>query len=412
MTRSRLAVWLCSNAVAGLSTMSVAHAGAFAVRQQSAYGQGSSFAGIAAGGSLSSMFWNPANLSNVQGIEIEAVGTGVFANVDVKLDPQPLLGIPGSDEGDIARDAFVPSGYAAYRLNDRVVFGVGINSPFGLVTKYDGDSIVNQTGVAGTSKVLSLNVNPAVSVAVTDWLALALGAQVQYFDARLTRQALRPLGIAALNGDDIGFGLTAGIKVTPMPGTEIGLGYRSFIDHELDGTLETTNAGAFDVKYDGVNLPDLVTLGIRQKITDRFRVMAGAEWSNWSRFDTVAVEGGPAPIDLPFEYDDGWFFSGGGEFDVTQRATVRAGIGFELSPIDDEVRNYRLPYNDGLSLSVGASYRYDERLSFELGYSVVAVEDMEIRDAGAGGGPDVNGPFSARGDNRVHFLAAAIKVKL
>ena len=62
----------------------------------------------------------------------------------------------------------------------------------------------------------------------------------------------------------------------------------------------------------------------------------------------MEVKGGPAPIELPFEYDDGWFFSLGGEFDVTERATVRAGIGYQLSPIDDNVRNYRLPYNDGL----------------------------------------------------------------
>ena len=66
--------------------------------------------------------------------------------------------------------------------------------------------------------------------------------------------------------------------MTPRPGTEIGLGYRSFIDHELDSTLETPNAGNFDVNYDDVNMPDIVTLGIRQMITDRFRFMAGVEW--------------------------------------------------------------------------------------------------------------------------------------
>ena len=141
----------------------------------------------------------------------------------------------------------VPAGYAAYRLNDRIVLGVGINVPFGLATEYDGDSILNQTGVAGKSEVFSLNVNPAVSVEVTDWLALAVGAQIQYFDARLTGQALGPLGVSRLEGDDVGFGFTAGIKVIPLPGTEIGLGYRSFIDHELDGTLETPSAGNFDV---------------------------------------------------------------------------------------------------------------------------------------------------------------------
>jgi long-chain fatty acid transport protein len=336
-------------AAAGLSMISEAYAGgAFAVRQQSAYGQGTSFAGIAAGGSLSSMFWNPANLSDVRRIETEAVGTGIIGDSHVKLDPEPQLGFPGSDEGNIAKNAFVPAGYGAVRLTDRVVLGVGINAPYGLRTEYDNDSILYQTGVAGKSEVSSVNLNPAVAVEVTDWLALALGAQVQYFDARLTRQALGPLGVSTAKGDDVGFGFTAGVKVTPAPGTEIGVGYRSFIDQELDGTLETGTAGDFDVKYDGVNLPDIVTLGIRQRITDRFRVMAGGEWANWSRFDSVEVEGGPAPIELPFDYEDSWFFSGGGEFDVTERAAVRAGIGYQLSPIDDNVRTYRVPYNDGL----------------------------------------------------------------
>ena len=408
--RARCGLAVGAAAALGLSTISVAHAGAFAVRTQSAYGQGAAFAGIAAGGSLSSMFWNPANLSDVERSEIELVGTGIFPQVDVKLDSQPGLGFPGSNEGNIAHNAFVPAGYAAYRLNQRVVVGVGVNTPFGLETRYGGSSILNQTGVAGKSEVFSLNVNPAVAVEVTDWLAVAVGAQVQYFDARLTRQALGPLGTSTLDGDDVGFGFTAGLRVTPLPGTEIGLGYRSFINQELDGKLETQNAGAFDVKYKGVDLPDVVTLGLRQRITDRFRVMAGAEWTNWSRFGTVKVEGGPAPIELPFQYNDGWFFSGGGEFDVTERASVRAGLGYELSPIDNDNRSYRLPYNGGFLLSAGASYRLNDRFSFDVGYSFFAVEDTNILAAGAGG-PAFNGPFSGHSDAYAHYLAAAIKVK-
>jgi long-chain fatty acid transport protein len=199
--------------------------------------------------------------------------------------------------------------------------------------------------------------------------------------------------------------------VVPVAGTEIGLGYRSTVQHELDGTLDTANAGVFDVRYDGVNLPDVVTLGMRQRLTDRLRIMAGAEWSNWSRFDTVEIKGAPAAIDLPFEYDDGWLFSFGGEIDLTERATVRTGIGYELSPIDDNVRNYRLPYNDGILLSAGASYRLGKRLSFDLGYTFFSVEDMDILAADEGG-PAANGPFSGRADTNVHYVAAAIKWKL
>ena len=403
---------ICSAvAAASLSASSGVHGGAFAVRTQSAYGQGSSFAGIAAGGSLSSMFWNPANLSDVKRIQTEVVASGIFPDVNVKLDPQPLLGFPGSNEGNIAHAAFVPAGYAAYRLHQRIVVGLGVNVPFGLATEYDDNSILHQTGVAGKSEVVSINVNPAVSFQATDWLALALGAQVQYFEARLTRQALGALGPSTLDGDDVGFGLTAGIKVAPVAGTEIGLGYRSSVQHELDGTLDTANAGEFDVKYDDVNLPDLVTLGIRQKVTERFRVMAGAEWSNWSRFEAVTIKDGPAPIELAFDYDDGWFVSVGGEFDLTRQVTVRSGIGYEWGPIDDNVRTYRIPDGDRLQLSAGVSYRLNERFSFDVGYSFAAVEDMAIRAADAGG-PDANGPFSGSADTHVHYIAAALKVKL
>lgn len=404
-------VWMCTIAGATMTGFSDAHAGGFGSRQQSAYGQGTSFAGMAAGGSLSSMFWNPANLSDVGEFEVEATGTVILPTTEVSLDPVPALGFPGSDEGNIAHDAFVPSAYAAYRLTDRVVFGLAVNSPFGLASKYGGDSVLNSSGVAGTSKLFTLNVNPAVSLDVTDWLTVAAGAQVEYLDVRLSAQALGTLGTSLLEGDDVAYGFTAGIRLTPVQGTEIGIGYRSFIDHNPDGALTTSNAGSFDVRYDNVNLPDILSLGIRHEVTDKFRVMAGAEWWNWSRLGTVNVEQGPAPLSLPFDYDDGWFVSAGGEFDVTPEFTVRTGVGYEFSPIDSSVRTYRLPDNDRLWISAGASYRVDERISFDIGYSFIDVSETDILAVG-GGGPSGNGPFAGEAESHTHSIAAAIKVKL
>jgi long-chain fatty acid transport protein len=59
----------CSAAGVVLAATAAANAGGLAVREQSAYGQGSSYAGVAAGGSLSSMFWNPATLTQVPGLQ-------------------------------------------------------------------------------------------------------------------------------------------------------------------------------------------------------------------------------------------------------------------------------------------------------------------------------------------------------
>lgn len=397
--------------VAALMT-STAMAGGFALRDQSAYGQGVSFAGMAAGGSLSSMFWNPATLSHVEAIEIEAVVSGVIPIAEVDYSA-PALAIPLTDAGDIAEDALVPAAYTAVRLSDRLVLGVAMNAPFGLATDYPFGSSIRTLGVAGTAEVFSLNLNPAVAYQVTDWLTLAVGAQLQYVSVDYTALGLPlPLGLTALDGNDIGVGFTAGALVTPFPGTEIGVGYRSFINHELDGTLDSQTLGMpFDAKADGFDLPDMVSVGIRQRVTDRFRVMAGAEWANWSRFDTVTVDIPGSTIPLPFDYEDGWFISGGAEFDVMPGLTLRGGIGYEFSPISDSARTFRLPDNDRLWVSAGASYTPNDRVSFDAGYSFIRPKETDLLAATAGG-PIGNGPFTGTADAVIHVLSAGVTFKL
>jgi len=420
----RPAIWLVSAAAMALLSGSAAQAGGFSIREQSAYGQGSSFAGIAAGGSLSSMYWNPATLGGVSVFEFEAVATGVFINTDVDvLGPEtvqlpfPPFPIPTGaphDEGDIAQDALVPAAYAGYRLTERVVLGIGINSPFGLVTNYTDDSPLRTFGVSGTSDIFSLNVNPALSVEVTDWLTLGLGAQIQFIDLRLTDQSTPSTPVIdQIDGDDFGFGLTAGVLITPMPGTEIGLGYRSFINHDLDGEVTIDGVSA-DSSLDDFDLPDIVTFGIRQRITDRFRIMAGAEWSNWSRFEEATLTFDDVEEPLPFEWNDGWFFSLGGEFDVTERLALRAGIGYELSPIDEETRPYRLPDSDRLWLSAGGTFKASERFSFDVGYTFIKTEEADLLASADFGddGPDANGFFFGEADSHVHIIAASVKVRL
>jgi len=57
---------LGTTALVGLAatTATSALAEGFEIREQSAWGQGASYAGVAAGGSLSSMFWNPATMTH------------------------------------------------------------------------------------------------------------------------------------------------------------------------------------------------------------------------------------------------------------------------------------------------------------------------------------------------------------
>ncbi len=392
-----------------LAGISVAQAGGFALREQSAYGQGVSFAGVAAGGSLSSMFWNPATLSQVMGFEVEAVGTGVFPISDVALTT-PI----SFDEGDIGVDAFVPASYIAYRLNDNLIFGVGVNGAFGLSTEYTAPgSPIAGAGIAGTSDIFSVNVNPNVAYQINDYVTIAAGLQVQYSDVEINPVAGSapfpgPLGL--LDGDDISYGWTTGVHVMLSPDTEFGIGYRSSQEVDLEGTFNVSGFGGTFASTASLELPDMVTVGIRHKVNDRWRVMAGYEWSNWSRFDTVIVTGGPAPVPLPFDYNDGHFFSFGAEYMYSEATTFRAGIAWEESPLDNANRTFRLPDDDRLWLSAGLSHVINDRYSFDLGYSFLTTFDTEILPAAAGG-PVANGPFGADVDATVHILSAALKVK-
>src|SRR5688572_12719191 len=74
-----------------------AHAGGFAVREQSAYGQGASFAGVAAGGDLSGMFWNPAVMTQFGGLQLSISASGIFGSSKHTPDPaSPLFVLGGT----------------------------------------------------------------------------------------------------------------------------------------------------------------------------------------------------------------------------------------------------------------------------------------------------------------------------
>src|SRR5688572_23859047 len=113
-----------------------AQAGGFAVREQSAYYQGMSFAGSGTGDTLSSMYWNSAAAAAAPGLNAESHIAIIVPDSEITASGGGalLLGL-GSESGDIADPAFVPASYGNYQLTDQLYLGLAINSGFGLVTK-------------------------------------------------------------------------------------------------------------------------------------------------------------------------------------------------------------------------------------------------------------------------------------
>ena len=139
------------------------------------------------------------------------------------------------------------------------------------------------------------------------------------------------------------------------------------------------------------------------------------EWTNWSRLKSPRAindaTGAEATV-LHFNYDDGWFFSLGGEYDFNEKLTFRGGVGYEISPIDEKIRSTRLPDNNRWWLSAGASYTFNEHLAFDVGYTHIIPESTDINiDSSHQDYNAAFGTYSGDVDSSVNIISAALRYK-
>ena len=123
-----------------VAATSTASAGGFALNEQSTVFMGSASAGAAAGGSLGSMYWNPAATAAFPGLNTEssyilvlpqATATVTGITTPGGFTPIPP-GTPGSSSGNVGIDAALRAAtYGTYQVSKDFWLGMAINSPFG-----------------------------------------------------------------------------------------------------------------------------------------------------------------------------------------------------------------------------------------------------------------------------------------
>jgi len=425
------ALLLASSAAGALFASSLpASAGGFAVREQSTEFQGMSFAGNAtSGGGLSGMFWNPAVAAYAPtGIYTESHYAAIVGNVEMTAGPGSTLLVLGSDSGDIAKDAIVPSSYLSYRINEKLVFAMSVNSPFGLVTEPSHRNWAGQT-FARTSEIKTYNFTPTLAYRISPTLAVGVGIQIEHIEGRLKSASgvLATSRNLVIQGDDTAFGFTAGVNWTPTPGTHIGLGYRSSIDHTLEGTVSIPGSPVAPADMGpgikaGVTLPEIVTLSIRQALTPTWTVLGSVEWTHWERvqkLDVVCANTLANPVFCPggngqlvrslaLGWHDSWFMSAGLENRFSDKLTLRGGVAYEISPVQNpDERSLRVPDMDRLWLSVGATYKMTEKIAMDFAYThIFGVGDDQIDRTESGI------RFVGTVDSQVDIISGSLKIKL
>ena len=94
-----------------------------------------------------------------------------------------------------------------------------------------------------------------------------------------------------------------------------------------------------------ITTPESAGIGLSQAISPSLTLLAGAEWTNWSRFRSLVVtfdNGLPQNV-TEENWRDTVFLSLGGEYRFSESLTLRSGVAWDKSPVPDRSRTPRIP---------------------------------------------------------------------
>ncbi|WP_376801080.1 OmpP1/FadL family transporter [Candidatus Raskinella chloraquaticus] len=435
----RLAVALASG-VAGLALMAgSAQAGGFASRLGSTDATAQAWAGSAAAGlGIGGIGVNPAVVTSLDGLNAETGGAGVFPDASLSRTTfNATTAVPGlagagilgavngvagaapQQTGNFATSVLTAGSYFNVQLNKQWYFGLSVTAPFGLGVNYNGNAVFAADRTR--ARITTVNVQPVLGVKLNDQWSVGFGFQVQWinltFEQRVSTLAPQ-LGTGQVTAQDVGIGFTAGVTYEPIKGTQLGIGYRSSIDHSADGRQTFSAAvpglpgspGRFPITIDQ-STPELVTASIRQTINDKLAVSLTGEWQNWRRVKTLIVGGSPTGSQLALNFNDGWYVALGAEYKLDPKWTVRAGVGYDFSPVSDAVRTLSVPDSDRLILSGGLQYRWSPQITLSAAYTAELFQRAPINGTIRSAIPNLGAfalDYTTRTDVTAHLVSAGL----
>ena len=419
-------------------------ASGFALIEMNASGQGNAYAGAAVGtNNASTIFFNPAGLMNFEGDQLVIAGHYIAPKADFSNDGSSLSEAYGlvwpvpangtdltGDDDDGGQSAFVPNLYWTKTINESMKFGLGFNSPFGLAVEYDDEWVGRYHAVESDLK--TININPSLAYRVNDRVVIGGGLNVMLADVTLTSAidmgsvcvagltpALGPAGalgacegsgaapqeldgfgdLTGDNFDDLGYGFNLGLTFAVSEQTKIGVSYRSEIEINVEGDADFTvpdgsaaldtvigNSGGLfkDVDLEAtVDLPASFSVSISHTV-GKYTWLADWTRTGWSSFDELRIkyDSTVQPDTVTTEdWDDSNRYSFGLDYQYSDKMILRTGVALDETPVPSaERRTPRLPGNDRTWLSFGLTYLINPQFTVDVGYSHLFVDDAKIKN--------------------------------
>ncbi len=361
-----------------LAAGGVVQASGLAIPEQGAAAMAMSAAMTARSENLSAIFYNPAGIDYVENTEVFVGLTPIM--------PSHTYTHTGGTSLDAESNTFLPPQlYAARRLNDTMVLGLGVYAPFGLGTEWD--KTWNGRYTSTFAEIQAIYVNPTLSYKLNDTVTLGIGVSYVRSSAIIEKMVdtglkLNPTLMGrydsefSLEGTGNGFGYNLGALARLGESLQLGISYRGPTDIEYEGDAEfhhpisisnDLGAAAYNQILTALpatqggtatlHLPWMLNLGAMYQFNERWDASADLDFVGWSVYNELTIDfakNTPEDQVVEKDWENSYVLRLGTSYDLTPVLSVMGGFLYDTTPVPDATFDGQLPDNNRTGVSVGA----------------------------------------------------------
>ncbi len=282
---------------------------------------------LATADSAAAVYYNAAGLTQSESPEVIVGVYSIILGLEAELDS-------GANYEADNSWAFLPQIYAAVPINDKLVAGFGLNTPFGLATHWDENS--QFSALAVDTELTYATIWMVLGYKLTDCFSIGGGLGVHHADLLQRTGIFNTPLLSEFNGDDEALSWTVSALWKPTEQHSFGLVYRSKADFLLDGKAEVVGGIKEDASLDLIT-PSTVGAGYAYTPCKEWNFEANIEWVNWDELNTLTLksENGTFNRANVFNWNSNFIYSIGGTRYFDNGWNVSAGYNFIENSMPD-----------------------------------------------------------------------------
>jgi long-chain fatty acid transport protein len=305
-----------------------------------ATGQGAAFSAQA--DDPSALHYNPAGMTQLQGIQFSAGLLLIGGSIEFKsaLGPNVDGDLGGSIANPPPSTLFLTAHLPALGLKNlpNWTVGIGVTSPFALQVEYPDDSLI--APVTTHASLPLIDIKPTLAYKLNKYISIGGGLDIYTFADFLgnsqaeLKQSPAPGFDLEANGSDTALSFNASMLWTPLrnaaekPILNLGFVYRNGANLHLDGEFLANGAKVANASTT-IELPDVYTWAIAgwpiRNAEHEWKVEIDVEYADWTDFKDLDLQlsnfKNPTQqlvfgntISQPRNYGDSWILMVGTEF--------------------------------------------------------------------------------------------------